>query len=262
MAGQHTDFCKSSNLLSKTWKFGIKMSLALNPTKSSTFQQIERLDQDESVSGLSEEDFLQLNKLKEEILDIIYKEEISWKQKSRLHWLKHGDTNTSFFHKVANGRKARNFISSLNINGSLVEGMTKYRSIFSTRSKVSFQKSHQLPLDLKMGRTYYLQTVRFMVGKGIYFRKNQICCFRPSKWQSPRPGWFPHAFLSRTVGIIKDDLLSFFFRISSKWKDPQRHQLQFLNLNPWKDWSLLCSRLSTHKSYLRASEITRQSSLK
>lgn len=61
------------------------MSLALNPTKSSTFQQIERLDQDESVSGLSEEDFLQLNKLKEELLDIIYKEEISWKQKSRLH---------------------------------------------------------------------------------------------------------------------------------------------------------------------------------
>lgn len=27
--------------------------------------------------------------------------EISWKQKSTIHWLKHGDNNTSFFHKFA-----------------------------------------------------------------------------------------------------------------------------------------------------------------
>lgn len=89
--------------------------------KEFLYQRIDQLDQKESDLALTEEELQQRNKLKEELLDIVYKEEISWKQKSRIHWLKHGDNNTSFFDKFANERKARNFISSLNINGSLVE---------------------------------------------------------------------------------------------------------------------------------------------
>lgn len=109
-----------------------------------------------------------------------------------------------------------------------------------------------------MGRTCYLRTVRFMVGKGIYVRRDQIRCFRPSNWQSTGPGWFPNAFLSRILGNIKGWPSLFFLRISSKWKDPQRHQLNFLNLTQ-KDRSLLCSWLSTHKSYFRALQNTCQS---
>ena len=45
-------------------------------------------------------------------------EKISWRQKSRDVWLREGDRNTSFFHKMANAQRRRNLLSRVKINGS------------------------------------------------------------------------------------------------------------------------------------------------
>ena len=44
-------------------------------------------------------------------------EEISWRQKSKETWLKEGDKNTRFFHRMTNAHRRRNFLQSLSING-------------------------------------------------------------------------------------------------------------------------------------------------
>ena len=44
-------------------------------------------------------------------------EEISWRQKSRETWLKEGDRNTGFFHRMANAHRRRNCFKSICING-------------------------------------------------------------------------------------------------------------------------------------------------
>jgi len=49
----------------------------------------------------------------------ILQEEISWRQKSRILWLKEVDKCTKFFHRVANSNRRFNAIESLSINGSL-----------------------------------------------------------------------------------------------------------------------------------------------
>jgi hypothetical protein len=40
-------------------------------------------------------------------------EEVSWRQKSRVIWLKEGDKSTKFFHSIANSNKRYNSINSL-----------------------------------------------------------------------------------------------------------------------------------------------------
>uniref|UniRef100_A0A2N9FZM9 Reverse transcriptase domain-containing protein n=1 Tax=Fagus sylvatica TaxID=28930 RepID=A0A2N9FZM9_FAGSY len=52
-----------------------------------------------------------------ELDKVILMEEISWRQKSRALWLKEGDKNSRFFHRVANSHRNANTIGKLLING-------------------------------------------------------------------------------------------------------------------------------------------------
>jgi hypothetical protein len=53
---------------------------------------------------------------------ILKQEEDYWKQRSKTHWLKDGDSNTKFFHAVASARRKRNNISKLCDNeGNVVQ---------------------------------------------------------------------------------------------------------------------------------------------
>ena len=44
---------------------------------------------------------------------MLLKEEVHWRQKSRVKWIKEGDCNPKFFHRMANGRRSRKFIKFL-----------------------------------------------------------------------------------------------------------------------------------------------------
>ena len=48
-------------------------------------------------------------------------EEISWRQKSRELWLKEGNRNTGYFHRMANAHRRRNCLRKISINGKRLE---------------------------------------------------------------------------------------------------------------------------------------------
>lgn len=56
-------------------------------------------------------------KLREELDTILRQEEMFWKQKSRITWLKEGEQNTRFFHTFILIRRRRNNIARIKIDG-------------------------------------------------------------------------------------------------------------------------------------------------
>ena len=59
--------------------------------------------------------------LRSQIQNLLSLEEVSWRQKSRMLYIKEGDNNTKFFHKMANSRRRHNHISMLEVNGVIYE---------------------------------------------------------------------------------------------------------------------------------------------
>ena len=56
--------------------------------------------------------------MKNEINEILIREEIMWNQRSRALWIKWGDRNTSFFHATASQRRRKSRIVGLqDLNG-------------------------------------------------------------------------------------------------------------------------------------------------
>ena len=57
---------------------------------------------------------------KGELEELILREEIHWRQKAKVKWVKEGDCNSKFYHKVANDMRNRKYIKELENERGLV----------------------------------------------------------------------------------------------------------------------------------------------
>ena len=92
----------------------------LNERKKSILFDLTNFDTMEQEGGLSPELLVQRALRKGELEELILREEIHWRQKVRVKWVKEGDCNSNFFHKVANGRRNRKYIKVLENERGLV----------------------------------------------------------------------------------------------------------------------------------------------
>ncbi|GKU95341.1 hypothetical protein SLEP1_g8712 [Rubroshorea leprosula] len=84
-------------------------------------KSVEQIDLKNEVMDLAEDEVDLRKEGFQQLWDIMWKREAILKQKSRSDWVKLGDQNTRYFHKIANGRKVQNSISGLWSNGQWVE---------------------------------------------------------------------------------------------------------------------------------------------
>ncbi|XP_057792367.1 uncharacterized protein LOC131009155 [Salvia miltiorrhiza] len=77
--------------------------------------------------------------LESELDELLKQDEMMWKQRSRADWLAEGDRNTGFFHRIAEGRKKRNFIREIHgADGTKVRKQEKLDEAFRSHFQELF----------------------------------------------------------------------------------------------------------------------------
>ena len=82
---------------------------------------MQGFDEKESLSSLTFEERLLREGYKFDLESVAHLEEVSWRQKSRVLWLKEGDNNTKFFHKMANSYRCYNYMEKVEVDGVVHE---------------------------------------------------------------------------------------------------------------------------------------------
>lgn len=121
----------------------------------------------------------------------------SWRQKSRVLWLKEGDNNTKFFHKMANSNRRWNFMEKLEVDGTMYsldsdirdKAVQYYASLYKeTEDWRPFVDD--LPFEMIGDTDRSMLTTRFEKDEILQVIKD----LQGDK--SPRPDGFYHGFLS------------------------------------------------------------------
>lgn len=79
--------------------------------------RISLLDEWSENRVLSQEEWEERYALDKALQDIMSDEEIQWQRRGGEKWVLQGDTNSSYFHKCANGRRRKMQVTMLEIDG-------------------------------------------------------------------------------------------------------------------------------------------------
>uniref|UniRef100_A0A2N9FVR5 Reverse transcriptase domain-containing protein n=1 Tax=Fagus sylvatica TaxID=28930 RepID=A0A2N9FVR5_FAGSY len=134
--------------------------------------------------------------------------EISWRQKSRALWLREGDKNTKFFHRLANSHRRHNSISTLVVNGELSSDSEAIAECIT-----QFYQSLFTEVD---GRRPYLEGLDFSIlsnedaaGLERPFEEDEVTGvvhgFVGDK--APGPDGFPMAFFQFCWDTVRMDIM-------------------------------------------------------
>ncbi|RVW43437.1 putative ribonuclease H protein [Vitis vinifera] len=93
----------------------------LEDNKRAALQQVDYWDGVESERSLSLEETEVKKEAKESYQKWVMLEESHWRQLSREVWLKEGDKNTGFFHRMANAHRNNNTVDRVKIDGVWLE---------------------------------------------------------------------------------------------------------------------------------------------
>uniref|UniRef100_A0A803QEM9 Reverse transcriptase domain-containing protein n=1 Tax=Cannabis sativa TaxID=3483 RepID=A0A803QEM9_CANSA len=171
------------------------------------------------------DDHLLIHSAKGPLAEALLREEIHWKQKSRVQWLHEGDKCTKFFMASATIRRRRNYIQCIKKapHDNWIEDYSDITRCFLSKFEELFQKnSHCTTEALEEILTpalndHDIECLQLFPGND----EISAALFEMGKDKAPGPDGLPTSFYSHHWGTVEPDLLamiSHFFRTSELLK--------------------------------------------
>ena len=192
-------------------------------------------DELEKERVLSLEEVEERVKAKDDFKRWALMEETSWRQKSRETWLKEGDRNTRFFHRMANAHRRRNYLKSININGRKLdtEAEIKEGLVNAYQNLLSDPGGWRPPLpDLALNEIGHEEAAKLEE----MFSEEEIWAAVSglNSEKAPGPDGFPIAFWSFSWDFVKNEVLGFFKEFHEQGRFVKQLNATFLVLIPKK----------------------------
>jgi hypothetical protein len=181
-------------------------------TIGSVTKQIEkkRKDLERVSSRVDQNSRWQARKISAELDELLEKEEIRWRQRSRISWLRSGDRNTKFFHRKATWRQKKNKIEKLQTNNGDVTSDTSTMENLATDF---FKDLYSVDTDVQPGIIADLlqKKINDQINEGLCakFTDEEIsfALFQIGPTKAPGPDGFPASFFQRNWGTFKEDVI-------------------------------------------------------
>ncbi|KAK3230652.1 hypothetical protein Dsin_002533 [Dipteronia sinensis] len=151
------------------------------------------------------------------------KEEQTWRQKSRVRWLKEGDKNTKLFHLLANDRKRRNFIGDITVEGEVLSNPHQIRGGGFEHFKNHYKNvvwNRPIIKDLGLKQLSEEEKVKLEENFSIEEAWEALCSCDGNK--APGPDGLNLNFIKENWVVIREDFLKFlneFFKDGSIVKE-------------------------------------------
>ncbi|CAJ2637088.1 unnamed protein product [Trifolium pratense] len=158
------------------------------------------------------------------------------KQKSRMRWVKEGDSNTRFFHESIKSRRRRNQLVALKDGNQWVQGVDEVKGFVQNFFENNFRESWESRPNLNGIQFQSLNTADNLLLLAPFTLEE----VREVVWSSdgnkcPGPDGFNFNFLTTCWEIVKFDIMDFFSEFYNKSSLPKAITASFIALIPKKD---------------------------
>ena len=145
---------------------------------------------------------------------LLREEELKWYQRSKAQFLLEGDSNTRYFHSVANGRHRKKLIHSLTQDEGVIEGHEQLKSYIASYYKGLFgaPKESDVSMDeSKIDDIPQVSPQENAILTSLYSEEEiRKAVFQMEHNKVPGPDGFLAEFYQNFWDIVKSDLLDLF----------------------------------------------------
>ncbi|RVW91479.1 Transposon TX1 uncharacterized 149 kDa protein [Vitis vinifera] len=208
----------------------------LKEKKKSILNDLANFDAIEQEGGLNPDLLSQRASRKGELEELILREEIHWRQKAKVKWVKEGDCNSKFYHKVANGRRNRKYIKELENERGLV---LKNAESITEEILHYFEKLYTNPIGESWGvegLDWSPISEESALRLDSPFTEEEIskAIFQLDRDKAPGPDGFTIAVFQECWDVIKEDLVRVFAEFHRSGIINQNTNASFIVLIPKK----------------------------